>query len=82
MEGVTGAVTETFKYSGDGQRVVVMQGITSTVFIGNYFEWRGTLTDSVKYYYSAATRVAMRIGSGRAGVFDGRSPGQYERGGG
>jgi len=57
MEGVTGAVTETFKYSGDGQRVTATQGITTTVFIGNYFEWRGTITDSVRYYYSAATRV-------------------------
>jgi len=64
MVGVTGAVTETFGYSGDGQRVTATQGITLTVFIGSYFEWHGTITDSVKYYYSGATRVAMRVGVG------------------
>jgi RHS repeat-associated protein len=61
---VTGAVTETFKYNGDGQRIIATQGITTTIYIGNYFEWHGTTADMVKYYYSGGTRVAMRVGTG------------------
>jgi hypothetical protein len=60
---VSGAVTETFKYNGEGQRIIASQGMTTTVLIGNYFEWHGTVTDTVKYYYSGATRVAMRVGA-------------------
>jgi len=63
MVQVSGAVTETFKYNGDGQRIIATQGMTTTVYIGSYFEWHGTVTDTVKYYYSGAIRVAMRVGS-------------------
>ena len=63
MVQVSGAVTETFKYNGDGQRFIATQGMTTTVYIGSYFEWHGTVTDTVKYYYSGATRVAMRVGA-------------------
>jgi RHS repeat-associated protein len=63
MVQVSGAVTETFKYNGDGQRIIATQGVTTTVYIGNYFEWHGTPADMVKYYYSGATRVAMRVGA-------------------
>ena len=63
MVQVSGAVTETFKYNGDGQRIIATQGVTTTVYIGNYFEWHGTTADLVKYYYSGANRVAMRVGA-------------------
>jgi RHS repeat-associated protein len=56
-------VSETYKYTGDGQRIIATQGVTTTVYIGSYFEWHGTVTDTVKYYYAGATRVAMRVGA-------------------
>jgi RHS repeat-associated protein len=62
MVQVSGAVNETFKYNGDGQRIIATQGVTTTVYIANYFEWHGTTADMVKYYYSGANRVAMRVG--------------------
>ena len=43
--------------------MVATQGVTTTVYIGNYYEWHGTPADMVKYYYSGATRVAMRVGA-------------------
>ena len=63
---VSGAVNETFKYNGDGQRVVATQGVTTTVYIGNYFEWKGSPSTMVKYYYAGGTRVAMRTGTNAA----------------
>jgi hypothetical protein len=35
----------------------------TTVYIGNYFEWTGSTSTMKKYYYSGATRVAMRTGT-------------------
>lgn len=58
------AGTESFKYDGDGKRVVATQGGVSTVYIGNYVEWHSSTADVVKYYYAGATRVAMRVGTG------------------
>lgn len=49
-----------FIYNGDGNRV---NGVTTT-YIGNYFEWHTAITDSVKYYYAGAQRIAMRVGNG------------------
>jgi len=64
MIDVSGTVTATFLYNGDGQRVMSTEGVTKTVYIGNYFEWQftsepisGTMTT---YYFAGATRVAMR----------------------
>ena len=31
--------------------------MTTTVYIGNYYEWHGTVAEAVKYYYSGAMRV-------------------------
>jgi RHS repeat-associated protein len=36
---------------------------TSTTYLGNYFEWNGSTSTMVKYYYAAGVRVAMRVGS-------------------
>jgi RHS repeat-associated protein len=65
---VSGAAQEQFTYNGDGQRVVATEGITKTVFIGNYFEWQivangeFTTTQTTKNYYAGGTRVAMQRG--------------------
>jgi RHS repeat-associated protein len=59
---VSGAATATFGYDGDGQRVIGTEGGATTVYIGNYYEWHGTITDTIKYYYAGTERVAMRTG--------------------
>jgi RHS repeat-associated protein len=61
---VTGAATASFVYDGDGKRVLSVEGGTTTVFIGNYFEWTGTAASAVRYYYAGSTRLARRQGSG------------------
>ncbi len=61
---VSGAATASFVYDGDGKRVLAIEGGTTTVFIGNYFEWSGTPASAVRYYYAGTTRLAMRRGSG------------------
>jgi hypothetical protein len=33
-------------------------------FIGNYFEWTGSTTSMVSYYYAGTTRIAMRTTTG------------------
>ncbi|OGO38937.1 MAG: hypothetical protein A2W35_16970 [Chloroflexi bacterium RBG_16_57_11] len=61
---VTGAATASFVYDGDGKRVLAVEGGTTTVFIGDYFEWTGTVANAVRYYYAGTTRLARRYGSG------------------
>jgi RHS repeat-associated protein len=60
---VSGAATAGFGYDGDGKRMIGTEGGTSTVYIGNYFEWKGSTTTMVRYYYAGAERVAMRTGT-------------------
>ena len=60
---VSGAAAATFGYDGDGKRVKGTEGGTTTVYIGNYFEWKGSTSTMVKYYYAGAERVAMRTGA-------------------
>jgi RHS repeat-associated protein len=60
---VSGAAAATFNYDGDGQRVLGLEGGTTTVYIGNYFEWKGSTSTMVRYYYAGAERVAMRTGT-------------------
>ena len=65
-----GATVATFVYDGvfaygkPGNRVrgIIVGGAT-TAYIGSYFEWTGSASTMVKYYYAGATRVAMRTGS-------------------
>jgi hypothetical protein len=59
---VSGATTASFGYDGDGKRVMGFEGGVTTVYIGNYFEWKGSISTMVKYYYAGAERVAMRTG--------------------
>jgi len=55
--------TTTFTYDGDGNRVKVAVGSTTTVYIGNYYEKNTSTGVITKYYYAASQRVAMRAGS-------------------
>ncbi len=63
LSGVSGAATASFVYDGDGVRVKATAGGVTTAYVGNYFEWTGSTSTMVKYYYAGATRVAMRVGS-------------------
>jgi YD repeat-containing protein len=63
LVGVSGAATASFVYDGDGNRIKGTIGGVTTTYIGNYFEWTGSTTTMIKYYYAGSTRVAMRTGS-------------------
>jgi RHS repeat-associated protein len=39
-------------------------GKATTAYVGNNFEWHGTTSTMVKYYYAGGQRVAMRQGNG------------------
>jgi RHS repeat-associated protein len=62
LMSVSGAASATF-YDGDGNRVKATLGGATTVYVGNYFEWTGSTSTMVKYYYAGGQRVAMRKGS-------------------
>jgi RHS repeat-associated protein len=64
LTNVTGAATAQFTYNGDGQRVKSVEKGTTKVYIGNYFEWSGSVDTMKRYYYAGSTRIAMRTGSG------------------
>jgi RHS repeat-associated protein len=63
LTGVNGSTNAAFLYDGDGNRVKATVSVTTTVYIGNYFEWSGSTGTMKKYYYAGATRVAMRTGT-------------------
>ncbi len=63
LVGMSGAATETHVYDGDGNRVKETSGVTTTTYIGNYFEWTGSAATMMSYYYAGGTRVAMRAGT-------------------
>jgi RHS repeat-associated protein len=63
LVSVNGAVTASFIYNGDGNRVKGMIGSTTITYVGNYLEWKTSTSDMVKYYYAGSTRVAIRTGS-------------------
>jgi len=58
-----GAIVASFVYDGDGKRVKSVVGATTTAYVGSYFEWTGSTSTMVKYYYAGATRLAMRVGA-------------------
>ena len=49
MTAVSGAATATFVYDGDGNRVKGVVGGVTTTYIGNYFEWSGSISTMKKY---------------------------------
>lgn len=53
----------TFVYDGDGNRVKATFDSSTTAYAENYFEWKGSTSTMVKYYYVNGQRVAMRVGS-------------------
>ena len=55
--------TASFVYNGDGTRVKGTIGGTTTVYIGNYYEWTGSTSTMKSYYYAGGTRVAVRDGN-------------------
>ena len=55
-----------YVYDGDGNRVKETSGGTTTVYIGNYFEWTGDAATMKSYYYAGGTRVALRTGTAAA----------------
>jgi RHS repeat-associated protein len=59
LVSVSGAMTASFAYDGDGKRVRSTIGSTTTYFIGNIYELTGET--ATKYYYAGATRFAMRV---------------------
>jgi RHS repeat-associated protein len=61
LTGVSGTVSASFTYNGDGQRVTATNGATTT-YIGNYFEWKDSA--GTKYYFSGSIRIAMRTSAG------------------
>jgi len=63
---VSGAVTAEFAYDGDGNMVkAAVDGVT-TYYVGDYFEWSGSTSSMVKYYYADGQRIAMREGAAGA----------------
>jgi RHS repeat-associated protein len=58
MVSVSGAVTASFLYDGDGKRVMSTIGASTTYFVGNIYEVaNGVVT---KYYYAGGQRIALR----------------------
>jgi RHS repeat-associated protein len=62
LTSVSGTVSASFVYNGDGQRVTATTGTTITTYIGGYFEWQSGAGKS--YYFAGAQRVAMRTSAG------------------
>lgn len=63
LTSVSGGASASFVYDGDGNRVKATFGSSTIACVGNYFEWKGSTSTMVKYYYVNGQRVAMRVGS-------------------
>ena len=44
-------------YDGDGRRVKTTFGSSTTSYVGDYFEWTGSTSTMVKYYYAGGQRL-------------------------
>jgi hypothetical protein len=64
MISVSGDVTASYTYDGDGQRIKATEDGVTTIFVGSYYEYSVGAGTAKKYYYSGATRLAMRDGNG------------------
>ena len=67
MVGVSGAVTASFVYDGDNNRVKGTVSGTTVLYVGSHYEWSGSV--GTKYYYAGGTRIAMRAGSTLSWLF-------------
>ena len=63
LTSVSGGASASFVYDGDGNRVKATFGGSTIAYVGDYFEWKGSTNDMVKYYYANGQRIAMRVGS-------------------
>ena len=63
LTGVSGAASANFVYDGDGKRVKATFGDSTIAYVEDYFEWKGSTSTMVKYYYANGQRIAMRVGS-------------------
>jgi RHS repeat-associated protein len=57
---VSGGVTASYTYDGDGVRVKAVVNGTTSVYVGNYYEITGGVVK--KYYYAGSVRVAENNG--------------------
>jgi hypothetical protein len=73
----TTTTLSTFVYDGDGNRVRATQNAVTTLYIGDYAEWRPAASNKLlKYYYSAR---AYRHGGGQHRLLPVRgSPGLHQ----
>lgn len=63
LVGVSGGASASFVYDGDGNHVKGTVGATTTSYVRSHFEWTGSTSTMVKYYYHGGKRVAMRVGA-------------------
>jgi len=63
LTGISGGVSGSFTYDGDGNRVKRSFGLTIVAYIGNHYEWTINSSASKKYYYAGGQRIAVRTGS-------------------
>ena len=68
LTAMSGGVTASYVYDGDGNRVKETAGTMTTVYIGNYFEWTGAAATMKSYYYAGGTRIALRTGTASSGT--------------
>ncbi|MGB4976087.1 MAG: RHS repeat-associated core domain-containing protein, partial [Anaerolineae bacterium] len=68
LTAMSGGVTSSYVYDGDGKRVKETAGGATTVYIGNTFEWTGSTATMKSYYYAGGTRVAMRTETASSGT--------------
>ena len=77
---VSGAAAATFDYDGDGKRVIGLEGGTTTVYIGNYFEWKGSTSTHGEVLLRRRGAGGDAHRGGRPAVAAGRPPGLDQRG--
>jgi RHS repeat-associated protein len=60
LTGVSGGMTASYVYDGDGQRVKATVSGVTTVYVGNYYEVDNSVVK--KYYYAGGVRIAENNG--------------------
>jgi YD repeat-containing protein len=63
LTGVSGGASASFVYDGDGRRMKATLNGSTTVYIGDYFEWTGStsLTSDANGTKLAELRIGMRM---------------------
>ena len=55
---MSGAISASFTYNGNGNHVKATLGGVTTYYVGNHFEWRGSTSTMMRYYYAGGQRGA------------------------